>query len=699
MLPNASTARKNLTLGPLTMLILTVTLFVPFVLRAQVVGATLSGTVMDSSKATVPNAAILITNVQTGVARNVVSDGAGFYSAPNLLPGTYDVSVSAPGFSKLVQTGIKLTVGAEQVLNFSLNVGQVTQAVEVTAEAPIVDLASSSISAVIESTTVRELPLNGRDWTQLATLQPGVTSVSSLQADPSAGFSRGNRGYGAELAISGARPQQNSYRLDGININDYANDGPGSVIGGALGVDAIEEFSVLTSNYSAEYGRTSGGVINAITRPGTNQFHGDAYEFLRNSALDARNFFDGAAIPPFRRNQFGGSVGGPIQKDRTFFFLDYEGLRQSLGVTHRDTVLSPDARNGILHNPDGSTTTVTVSPLVQPYLPLWPLPAGGLLSTGNTGIFSFAGSDVTTENFVSARIDHTFSKADSIFGSYQFDRSPLSLPDTLGDVLVGSNTGREFVMLEENHVFSPQLTNSIRTGYNRYSAENTRSITAINPVAGDQSLGPIPGQSAAPQLTVPGLTLYTPGINPQARGVFRWNSFQVYDDVFLTRGIHSLKFGFAAERIEDNVAQPPQTNGLFKFGSLANFLTDNPSSFILNLPNSPSPERGIRQTVIGAYVEDDVRWRSNLTLNLGLRYEMATVPTEVHGQLSTLRNLTDPTPHLGDPLFSNPTLRNFEPRIGFAWDPFRNGKTSVRGGFGLFDVLPLPYEYNAPGDR
>src|SRR6266852_2335117 len=262
---------------------------------AQVAGATLTGTVKDSSGAFIPNAQVVITDVATGVTRTVSPGGAGLYTAPNLLPGTYEVRVTATGFSTQLQKGITLTVGAEQVLDFTMQVGQITQTVEVTTEAPTVELTSSTLSATVDATTVRELPLNGRSWTDLANLQPGVVTAESHVGD-------NNRGFGNQVSISGARPQQNNYRLDGISINDYANGGPGSLLGGNLGVDAIQEFSVLTSNYSAEYGKTSGGVVNAISRSGTNQFHGSVYEFLRNSRLDADNFFDnanGRPKPPF----------------------------------------------------------------------------------------------------------------------------------------------------------------------------------------------------------------------------------------------------------------------------------------------------------------------------------------------------------------------------------------------------------------
>src|SRR3984893_14931477 len=277
---------------------------------AQVSGGTLTGTVRDPSGGFIPNAQISVKDVATGVARKVTTDSAGFYTAPNLLPGDYTVSITVPGFSTEVRAGITLTVGAEQVVDVTMRVGQVTQTVEVTGEAPIVQLTSSTLGATVDATTVRELPLNGRSWTDLTNLQPGVVTAASHVGD-------NNRGFGAQVSISGARPQQNKYRLDGISINDYANGGPGSLLGGNLGVDAIQEFSVLTSNYSAEYGKSSGGVVNAMTRSGTNQLHGSAYEFLRNSALDARNFFDGTTVPPFKRNQFGASAGGPIRKDRT----------------------------------------------------------------------------------------------------------------------------------------------------------------------------------------------------------------------------------------------------------------------------------------------------------------------------------------------------------------------------------------------
>src|SRR6202163_3789819 len=383
--------------------------------QAQVAGGTITGTVVDSSGKLIPNAGVSITNVATGINRSVTTNEDGIYIAPNLLPATYELTFTAPGFRTDVRTGIELTVGATVSLNMTMQVGGSKEIVQVQTEAPDVQLATSDIGAVVNATTVRELPLNGRSWTDLATLQPGVNRILT-QPDFAAGTDRGNRGFGQQLTISGARPQQNNYRLDGVSLNDYANGAPGSVLGGSLGVDAIQEFSVLTSNYSAEYGKTSGGVVNAITRSGTNQFHGSVYEFLRNSALDARNFFDGPQIPSFKRNQFGGSIGGPIIKERTFFFFDYEGIRQSKGITAVTTVPSIPARSGFLQ---GSSTPVTIDPAAQAALAFYHLPNGPAIPDNpDIATYTFSGQQVVSENFYTTRLDHKFSEKDSMSGTY-----------------------------------------------------------------------------------------------------------------------------------------------------------------------------------------------------------------------------------------------------------------------------------------
>jgi hypothetical protein len=677
---------KRVAFGLASLVALATSLFVSMPVYAQVAGATLQGTVTDPSGLPIPNADVSVRNAATGIIRTVRTGATGFYSVPNLAPSVYDVTVSAAGFAKLVQNSITLTVGAQQVLNFSVKVGQVTQTVEVTSEAPDVQLISSAISAEVNSTTVRELPLNGRSWTDLANLQPGVTGIET-QAQFDAGHDRGSRGFGAQLSISGGRPQQNNYRLDGISLNDYANGGPGSVLGGNLGVDAIQEFSVLTSNYSAEYGKTSGGVVNAISRSGTNQFHGSAYEFLRNSALDARNTHDGPVIPPFKRNQFGASAGGPIVKDNTFVFGDYEGIRQSKGVTQIDIVPTAAARAGNFLGPGQ-----TVDPAAAKYLGLFPVPPTALPGIGDLGQVSFAGQQVVNENFFTVRVDRKFSQKDSLWGSYLFDDTQFTLPDGFNDILNSSRTKRQVAILGEDHIFSPALLNSVRFGFNRANVPNYVALAALNPLAADPTLGTSPGFDAAGVTIGGGFSpIFQGGLNTSGHITYTWNSFQGYDDASFTHGAHSLKFGFAVERMQLN-AISTGGGGSFTFPTLNAFLLNQPSRFSAQLLQATSG-RAYRQTLFGGYVQDDWRFRSNLTLNLGLRYEMTTVPSEVEGKLASLINPTDATAHLGSPFFANPTLRNFEPRVGFAWDPFHNGKTSVRAGFGMFDVLPLIYQF------
>jgi Carboxypeptidase regulatory-like domain/TonB-dependent Receptor Plug Domain len=685
-------------------------------LQAQVAGGTISGTATDSSGRAINKVNITITHVATGVTRGVTTNDEGFYSAPNLLPGTYEVKFSAPGFSSEVRKNIEVTVGGSVALDQSLRVGSITETVIVQSEVPAVQTASSDISAVVNATTVRELPLNGRSWTDLAQLQAGVSAIHT-QPDFSAGTDRGNRGFGQQLTISGARPQQNNYRLDGVSLNDYANGAPGSVLGGSLGVDAIEEFSVITSNYEADYGKTSGGVVNAITRSGTNQIHGSAYEFLRNSKLDAKNYFDDPTmpIPPFKRNQFGGTIGGPIVKDHTFFFADYEAIRQSKGLTTVATVPSAAARGGTLcSNPDVpppnncTPTTVTVDPAAQSYFTFYHLPNQGAVagSNGDLGIFTFAGQQVVNENFLTARVDHKFSVNDSLFGTYMYDKTPYSSPDGLNNVEFTTVTARQFLAIEETHIFTPKFANSIRIGGNHEAVDNNKSLKAINPDAARTDLGvggnAFAGRAAGQVLIGGGVSDFSGGVGGSPTYLYHWNSIQAYDDGFYTKGTHSIRFGAAFERELLNVIADTDPNGIWRFTDLVGFLTNSPTKFQGGIASTLSP-RNLRQTIFGLYFQDDWRWKSNLNLNLGLRYEMSTVPSETSGKTANLANLSDPLPICGTlkyggcsgtgAFFNNPTLHNFEPRVGFAWDPFRNGKTAVRGGIGMFDVLPLPYQF------
>ena len=681
-------ARKHLAIILAAFALLGVCSFGSTPASAQVTGATLSGTVTDPSGSAIVGAEVAIQNTGTGIVRTATTDSVGLYSAPNLIPGTYEVKISAPGFSTSVQSNLTLSVGQQQTLNISMKVGEATQNVTVEESAPTVELSSAALASEVNATTVRELPLNGRDWTQLATLEPGVNTVRTQASTNSATTNRANRGFGNQLTDSGHSPYENSYRVDGININDYTNGSPGSVIGANLGTDAIQEFSVLTTDYTAEYGRTSGAVINSIFKSGTNQLHGTAFGFLRNASLDAKNYFDPAgSIPPFERYQYGGALGGPIVKDKTFFFVSYEGVEQHRTNTTQVTV------------PDAAERALAI-PQVQPYLGFWPsAPAGTPITAGGTQTFSTTGLLKLNERYATAKFDHKFSDKDSMAASWLYDNGPYSQPDPLLDVTTSLLSYRQMYSLEETHVFSGSLLNTARFGFNRSQGVNGGVIGAINPIAADTTLGDRPG------IPAPIINISAGGITPTAsvgsasQNLLASNSFQFYDDAFWTKGAHSFKFGVSVERIQFNALTLQRPNGQFTFNNLNAFLQLNQTFKAQELEPGNAFEVGSRNTALGFYAEDSWKVKSNLTLNIGLRYEPVTLPTEATNRFAVLTSLNPslaanevPTPvHT---LWSgNPSLKNFEPRIGFAWDPFKDGKTSVRGGFGLFDILPIPWTY------
>src|SRR5882672_4868467 len=661
-----------LVLGPIAFFLIFLSLSPVF---SQTVARTLSGKVRSDSGVRVPNAHLSIRNIGNGNTATVTGKEDGSYSVPNLAPGNYEVTASARGFES-ASVPVKIRADADAVADMVLNPrkGQA---------------GSSTVSGVVNSQNVTELPLNGRSASDLAALEPGVATARTQSSG------QGRYGFGTQMTISGGRPRQNDARLDGISVNDYANGSPGSALGVNLGVDAVEQFTVLTSNYPAQVGRSSGGVVGASTRGGTNHFHGDVFEFLRNSALDARNFFD-TAKPLFRRNQFGASAGGPIWKNRSYIFGDYEGLRQSLGVTQVDTIPSAAARAGNL-----SSGPVAVDPAVVRFMnAFFPLPNGSLLGSGDTGIYTFSGQQVTPENYFTTRMDHKFSARDEVSGTYMFDSGTVRQPDELNNKLTGYDSRRQFFTVREAHSFSPRILNSLRFGIYRVVATTGLTFASGNQSASDSSFGTVPGHNAA-EVTVPGVTAFTGGLGTTTEFHFHWTSIQAYDDISWVRGNHALRFGFGIERIRDNKLGVSTPGGQFLFNSISDFLTNKPFSLAAALPSAVSP-RGFRQTIVGAYFQDDWRWRPNLTINLGLRYEIATVLTEVHGKLTVLRHLTDALPvcgvlvpgkcfGVGPLLLSNPTLHNFEPRVGFSWDPMRDGKTTVSGGFGIFDVIPLSY--------
>ncbi|HEY7389944.1 MAG TPA: carboxypeptidase regulatory-like domain-containing protein, partial [Bryobacteraceae bacterium] len=387
-------------------------------LHAQgVTSGTVLGTVTDSAGAVVPNASVQVKNTATGQTQQVQTDAQGRYTVPDLPIGNYEAQASAQGFRTTLRTGITLTVGAQAVVDFSLSLGQSQQTVTVEAEVSQVDTLSTAVSSHVEQQQINDLPLNGRNFTDLVTLAPGVSGGSQI------GNGGANLLYGTEnnFSVSGARSEGQAYLLDNTDIQGFWSHGSGSgVMGTTLGIEAISEFSVLTNTYSAQFGG-NGAVVNAASKSGTNSLHGSAYEFLRNSALDARNFFDGSSVPAFRQNQFGGSLGGPIKKDKLFFFVNDEELRKSLGQTFVALVPDANVHNGIVNG-----VQVPINPAIAPILALYPLPTTTL--SGGVGSIPEVDSTVGNENYLLTRIDYNLSAKDSLFVRYVRDSGNIVYP-------------------------------------------------------------------------------------------------------------------------------------------------------------------------------------------------------------------------------------------------------------------------------
>src|SRR6266478_5320649 len=674
---------------------------------AQTVGASLQGTVYDPSGGFVPGAAIEVHNVGQGAVRALATDDKGRYREPLLPPGEYELRVKAAGFQPVVLKGIKLTIGQDAVLDVRLEIAGGIERVNVTAEdAPPIDLASAALSGTVNRSQMNDLPLNGRSFQELALLQPVVNAAVAAGSDAVGG-------RGKKITINGARPEQNSFLLDGSDINNVYNKTPGSVGGVLLGVETVQEFQVLTNSYSAEFGRSSGGIINAITRSGTNKLHGNLFEYLRNSALDAKNYFDPTAnrIPPFKRNQFGGTLGGPIRHDKTFFFGAFEAIKERLGVTGTTFVPDDSARNFLLPcQPSPTDPSCMANGLKDVSVPgtradvnsllriLFPVANGPEVldknqkPTGTAG-YSFTRQQPTDEYFAQGRIDHRFSANDSLFSRYTFDNGNVDrqINNKPPDVFFKERSRNQYLTLEHVHTFSQALLNTLRVSFSRSTSEvdNQRTVDVppnlwwIPPSAGGVQFG---------FLTISGLVTEMVGDYRLPRND-HLNNYQWHDTLFWTKAAHGLRFGGEGQRKQFNQHTTSQLGGIMIFTSLANFLTGTPSSFNFAVPGRIDPDRGFRQSFYAAFVQDDYRWKPNLTLNLGLRYEFATVPTEVNGKISNLRSVSDSAMVIGDPWYANPALKDFAPRIGLAWDPFKNGKTSVRSGFGIFYDQLLPKYY------
>ncbi|HEY3136206.1 MAG TPA: TonB-dependent receptor [Blastocatellia bacterium] len=638
--------------------------------------ATISGTVSDQKGGLIANAQVTITNMGTGQTRTVQADDAGRYYAAALPPGEYQLSATAPGFEKLVRSGVTLTVGSEVVIDLTLSPGQVTEQIQVKAEAPLVQTTNATLAELVGSEKIRALPLNGRSFDQLIYLQPGVNVATAAGSSP-------NQGRGTKFSVGGARLTSNVFMLDGTDMNDSQNFTPGGAGGQLFGIESIREFQVITHNATAQYGRSMGGIINAVSQSGTNSFHGDAFEFLRNSALDAKNFFDdpNAPIPSFSRNQFGGSIGGPIRRDRLFFFANYEGLREDLGVTKFAFVPDADARNGrIINRVTGAVTNITVNDAVKPYLNLIPAANGpNVLASPGVANLQFSQQQPSRVDYVTGRADWNPNEKDSFFARYTIDNSSKLRQDAADHILglfAEDETHRnQYVTLQAMRIISPTVLNQVRFGFNR----SVTLVNLFNQADVPDSLAFIPGQPFG-RITVKG------GLSPIGATIndprfFRMNSFQPSDDLSITRGPHALKTGVFIERFQWNTANFNRIGGDYQFSSLANFLQAKADSVQVPFPGS-EPNRGIRATLFAGYLQDDWRVSRRLTLNLGLRYELTTVPTEVNGRMSFLTDPSQKALQITQPFAGN--HKNFAPRLGFAWDPQGNGKTSIRGGVGIY---------------
>jgi hypothetical protein len=658
--------------------------------RGQV-AASISGVVTDSSGGPVGSAAVTTKNTETGAVRTATTDDAGRYRIISLAIAPYEVSVSKSGFQEAIRSGIRLVVGQEAIVDLTLQVSAVTAEVRVSEDAPLVSPTTQDISGLVGERQIKDLPLNGRSYDLLLPLNPGIVNFTSLKTG---GTGISNSTTANNFAVSGNRPQQNLFLLNGVEYTGAAENNmqPGGTSGMLLGVDAVREFNVQRDSYGAEFGKHPGGQVVILTQSGSNEWHGAAFEFLRNNALDAPNFFDQGDAPPFQRNQFGGSMGGPLQRDKTFLFANYEGFRQHLHQTSAAFV--PDA-----------TSRASAIPSVKPLLNLWLAPPAG--APDFSGIAEVFSSPLQTvrEDFGTVRVDHTFSSRDTFSGIYTVDDGD-DFTATPGNPYSSDVVAlREQVLsFEETHVFSPSLVNTARFGFSRAAYFFTGEPTPGTPAASVPGFlvglpvgAVVVGGSAAsnPQAQI-GLAGSNNGSNLRiARNIYTYE-----DHLTMTRGRHQLEFGGWFQQFQSNETIALSQFGQATFTSLQTFLKGTISSFLFD----PAPTELNWRSLFGAwFVQDTFRIRPRLTVTLGFRDEFSTGWNEAHSRASnyTFSNgIISTNPAIGTSLFTMNNAKFLpQPRAAVAWSPFSD-RTVIRGGFGMYndlqDALGYRTDQNAP---
>lgn len=680
------------------------------VLAQAQVSASLSGTVKDPTGALVSGASVTTQNDDTGAIRTTVTNSTGQYQLPALPIGHYEIKVQKTGFAEEVRTGLNLVVGQDAQVDLTLRLGTASQELTVNADAAAVDTSPADITGLVGEREIKNLPLNGRSFDLLMTLSPGVVNFTSQKTG---GVGVSNSTVGNNFAVSGNRPQQNLYLLNGVEFTGAAENNmqPGGVSGQLLGVDAVQEFNVLRDSYGAEYGKHPSAQVVMVTQSGTNQLHGSLYEFIRNNALDARNFFDGPSVPGFTRNQFGASLGGPVKKNKTFLFGNWEELRQHLHQTGVDLVPDNNARNGYLPCklvspapkpcPPSGLVFVGVSPLID----AWPAPSPGAPDYG--GISEAYNNPLQTirDDFGTVRLDQVFGAKDTLSGSYTIDDSDAYTPTSTNAYSTDTETLREQVAtLDEAHVFSPTLLNTARVGYSRASYFFTGQPTPGTPAASlpgfltGLPVGAIVvGGSAASNPTA---QVSLAGSNNGSNLSVHRNIYTYEDRVSLTVGHHQFNFGAWFQQFQSNENLALSQYGQATFTSLQTFLQGTVGTLLFN--PSPTP-LGWRSLFGALYAEDAIRVNPHLTVSLGFRDEFTTGWNEVHGRASNYvysNGVIVTEPQIGDSVFTRNRSKFLpEPRVGIAASPFGD-KTVIRAGFGMYndlqDALGYRTDQNAP---